>query len=126
MLLSEPASNHQWLLRAAPRLHTHSTSGSNSLKEHSGFHIFPKGTELGAVQVDHRYSVLARRGFSTVDLARLRASTFGVHFVLWITALTLRLVALLTLPVLFITFETVAVDTPASCATFRIVTRSGV
>ena len=63
-------------------------------------------------------------GFSAVDLARLRASTFGVHFVLWITALTLCFVASLTLPVLFITFETVAVDTPASSATFRIVTRS--
>jgi WD40 repeat protein len=38
-------------------------------------------------------------------------STFGVYFVLWITALTFCFVASLTLPVWFITFETAAVDT---------------
>ena len=42
---------------------------------------------------------------------------FVVHFVLCIAALTLCLVASLTVPVLFITFDTVALETPASFAT---------
>jgi len=56
-------------------------------------------------------------------LARLRACGLGFHFVVLIAALTLCFVASLTLPVLFTTLETVAVDTPAVSATFFMVTR---
>lgn len=47
----------------------------------------------------------------------------GFHLVLRITAFTLSLVARLTLPFSLTTFETVAVETPASSAMCLIVTR---
>jgi len=59
-----------------------------------------------------------------VLLASLAAWKFGDHPMLLITPLTLRRVDLLILPFRFITFETVAVETPALAAISRIVNRT--
>lgn len=63
------------------------------------------------------------KGLDQFVLARLRAFMLGFHLVLRIATFTLSRVARPTLPFLLTTFETVAVETPASSAMSLIVTR---
>ena len=91
-----------------------------------GFKKFKK-TEQGKFIIDSFIYKMPMVGKNVQKIlasrfTRLLAARFGSYFSFAMASFTLRILSSVTLSILFITYDTVAIDTPASAATSLIVT----